>query len=114
VATVQVGNEAIKFWDLGGTEGLHKIWQSYYAESGAVIFVVDGNDWGRMGQAKDCFAKVTSNDELEGVPVMILVNKQDLIDDVELAVKVKEFFNPMIADLGAREAKVAACSALKG
>lgn len=109
-----MGSEIIRFWDLGGAESLHKIWQNYYSESDAVIFVIDGKSWERMGQAKDCFAKVADNSKLEGVPMMILVNKQDLVDDDELAAKIKELFNPMIADLGAREAKIAACSALKG
>lgn len=104
----------IKFWDLGGSENLHKIWQSYYPESDAVIFVIDGEDWNRMERVKSSLESVTNNDELEGVPILILVNKQELLDDEILAVKVKELFNPLLANVGAREAKVASCSALKG
>lgn len=114
MATINFPKATIKFWDLGGQESLHGIWKNYYSESDGVVFVVDGNDWKRIEKVRDCFAMVTTNDELEGIPVLILVNKQDLQENVDLVAKVKEVFNPIMADIGARECKVASCSALKG
>ena len=43
----------LAFWDLGGQEGLRKIWEEYYKESDALIFVVDATDRGRIEECKD-------------------------------------------------------------
>ena len=32
------------FWDVGGQNVLRKIWDKYYSECSAVVFVVDGSD----------------------------------------------------------------------
>ncbi len=39
-------------WDLGGQAGLRSIWDKYYAESHAVVFVVDAADARRVDEAK--------------------------------------------------------------
>ena len=31
------------FWDLGGQPGLRSIWDKYYAESNAILYVVDAS-----------------------------------------------------------------------
>jgi ADP-ribosylation factor related protein 1 len=41
------------FWDLGGQENLRKLWEEYYRESDALIFVVDATDKGRIEECKD-------------------------------------------------------------
>lgn len=114
MARIKTHECMIKFWDLGGAEQLHKIWQSYYPESDAIIFVIDGKDQERMERARHCFGQVTGHEELEGVPVLLLINKQDLLPDEDLTVKLKELFNPMIANISAREARIACCSARNG
>jgi ADP-ribosylation factor related protein 1 len=43
----------LAFWDLGGQEGLRKIWEEYYRESDALIFVVDATDKNRIEECKD-------------------------------------------------------------
>lgn len=43
----------LAFWDLGGQESLRKIWEEYYRESDALIFVVDATDKGRIEECKD-------------------------------------------------------------
>lgn len=113
---MEVDNVNIKFWDLGGNEKLCSIWQNYYAESDGIIFVVDGLDWERMEKVRDSFANVASHDALEGVPVLVVVNKLDLQGEEkeDIVAKVKEVFNPIMPTIGARESKVAGCSALKG
>ncbi len=39
-------------WDLGGQAGLRSIWDKYYADSHAVMFVVDATDEARLDEAK--------------------------------------------------------------
>lgn len=114
MAILPFRGKTLRLWDLGGNESLHSIWQNYYAESDGVIFVIDGNDWKRIEMVRDCFSKVTSTDDLEGVPFLILVNKQDLQANIDLVAKIKEAFNPILQNMGARECRVASCSALSG
>lgn len=115
VGMVELRGITVKFWDVSGNEKLHSLWQNYYSESDGIIFVIDGNDWERIEKVKACFANLTGDEELEGtVPVLILVNKQDLQENVDLAAKIKETFNPIMANISARECKVLSCSALKG
>lgn len=55
------------------------------------------------------------NEEVEGVPVAVLANKQDLISNQEDSIiEIKEIFNPMMAKIEARESKVFGVSALSG
>lgn len=58
------------------------------------------------------------NEEVEGVPVAILANKQDLLDGDEdreaNLLEIKEQFNPIMSQIEARESKVFGVSALEG
>lgn len=55
------------------------------------------------------------NEEVEGVPVAVLANKQDLIyDKMNNLIKVKETFNPLMERIEAKESKVFGVSALTG
>jgi len=57
------------------------------------------------------------NEDVEGVPVAVLANKQDLINDqfqLDCVIKVKEIFNPLMERIEARESKVFGVSALTG
>jgi ADP-ribosylation factor related protein 1 len=49
----------LAFWDLGGQEGLRKIWEEYYCESDALIFVVDATDRGRIEECKDALGPLS-------------------------------------------------------
>lgn len=39
-------------WDLGGQVGLRSIWDKYYSDSHAIIFVVDAADRSRFGDVR--------------------------------------------------------------
>lgn len=41
VGRLEVNGQSMVFWDLGGQTGLRSIWDKYYDESHAVVFVVD-------------------------------------------------------------------------
>lgn len=65
------------FWDLGGQVGLRSIWDKYYKESHAILFVVDSADSNRFQEAKDALERVLSHKELAGAPLLVAANKQD-------------------------------------
>lgn len=53
-------------------------WRCYYQDTNAVIFVVDSADKERIEIAKQELELMLQEEELKGVPVLVLANKQDL------------------------------------
>lgn len=113
IGKIDVGSSRLNFWDLGGQEELQSLWDKYYMESHAVIFIVDSSDRERVEESKDAFEKMVMNDHLIGVPLMLLANKQDLMDCLKVT-EVKTIFNNPLQSMGQRESWVQGVSALKG
>ncbi|XP_069099373.1 ADP-ribosylation factor-related protein 1 isoform X1 [Pleurodeles waltl] len=78
IGTIDMGKSRLMFWDLGGQEELQSLWDKYYAESHGVIYVIDSTDEDRLSESKRAFEKMISSDVLEGVPILVLANKQDV------------------------------------
>jgi ADP-ribosylation factor related protein 1 len=89
----------LKMWDVGGQHSLRKLWQSYYTSCHAIVFVIDSTDIGdgnlehdNSGRLEECrlvLEDVLQHSETEGVPLLVLANKQDREDCVEV-VRIKE------------------------
>lgn len=128
----------LKIWDVGGQHSLRSLWQSYYTSCHAIVFVIDSTDIGdgsledspsdplpsRSGSTNDRLEEcrlvledVLGNEETEGVPLLILANKQDREDCVE-TIKIKEGLVRKIFDSekgkGIRDSRVLPVSALTG
>lgn len=91
------GSRAINFqvWDVGGQEKLRPLWKSYTRRTDGIVFVVDSTELERMEEAKVELHKITRTSENQGVPVLILANKQDLdaalaLSEVEKLLSVHE------------------------
>ena len=78
IAKIQLKGSRVIFWDLGGQKKMRNMWERYYAEANAIIFVVDSADLVRLEEAKLSFDSVCDNDWLSDVPVITIANKQDL------------------------------------
>jgi ADP-ribosylation factor related protein 1 len=52
VGRFEAFNTSLVFWDLGGAASLRSIWEKYYAETHAIIYVVDAADEERFDEAK--------------------------------------------------------------
>ncbi|KAK9665529.1 hypothetical protein RND81_14G118200 [Saponaria officinalis] len=78
IGRIEIANTKLVFWDLGGQLGLRSIWEKYYEEAHAVIYVVDANTPSRFEDSKSALEKVLRHHDLQGAPLLILVNKQDL------------------------------------
>jgi ADP-ribosylation factor related protein 1 len=78
IGRAEAFNSKLVFWDLGGQTGLRTIWDKYYAEAHAVIFVVDTTEQDRFEDAKSAFNKAINSKDLKGAPVLVLANKMDL------------------------------------
>lgn len=53
LARFQVGTMPVIAWDLGGAQTLRSIWEKYYKETHAVIYVVDAANVERIEEAKN-------------------------------------------------------------
>ena len=71
-------NINITAWDVGGRCRMRPLWRHYYQNTSALVFVVDSNDRDRLQYAVDELERMTREDELAGLPVAIVLNKQDL------------------------------------
>lgn len=99
VSTITLPDMYLKVWDVGGQHSLRKLWQSYYGSCHAIVFVIDSTDIGdgdlendSNGRLEECrlvLEDVLQHSETEGVPLLVLANKQDREDCVEV-VKIKE------------------------
>ncbi|XP_070837775.1 ADP-ribosylation factor-like protein 4D [Chaetodon auriga] len=65
-------------WDVGGQEKLRPLWKSYTRRTDGLVFVVDAAETERMEEAKVELHRITRSAENQGVPVLVLANKQDL------------------------------------
>ncbi|XP_051992746.1 ADP-ribosylation factor-like protein 4A [Xyrauchen texanus] len=66
------------FWDVGGQEKLRPLWRSYTRCADGLVFVVDSVDTERIEEAKTELHKITRLQENQGVPMLVVANKQDL------------------------------------
>ena len=76
-------NIRLAIWDMGGKDEVRGMWRHYCRNSQGIIFVVDSEDRRRMEEAKDELGKMLGVDEVKGVPVLVLANKQDLKDAMD-------------------------------
>lgn len=77
IGRFEVLKTPLVFWDLGGQPGLRTIWEKYYGESHAFVFVVDSSDLPRLEEAKQVLDRVMSSKDTAGAPLLVLANKQD-------------------------------------
>ncbi|KAI8051302.1 ADP-ribosylation factor family-domain-containing protein [Syncephalis plumigaleata] len=113
IGKVEVHRSRINFWDLGGQDALRVLWDKYYDECHGIVFVIDSADSMRLDQCRETFEQMVMNDSVEGVPVVMLANKQDT-DQAMRVEDIKEVFNRIALQLGARDSRVLPISALKG
>lgn len=76
--TVTYKNIEFQVWDVGGQDKIRPLWRHYYANTDAVIWVVDSNDPNRFGKAQEELFKLMMSDELRDAALLVFANKQDL------------------------------------
>lgn len=127
VSTITLPDMYLKIWDVGGQHSLRKLWQSYYTSCHAIVFIIDSTDIGsgsldddhngRLAECKLVLEDVLQHSETEGVPLLVLANKQDREDCVEV-VRIKEGLVKKVFEgekgESIRDSRVLPVSALKG
>lgn len=92
IGRMEVGNVKLIFWDLGGQSELRSIWDKYFRETHGLVFVLDSADPARFNEAKNELDLLVRTPELQGVPFLFFVNKQD-IDNALSPTHLEEAFN---------------------
>ena len=70
---------------------LRDLWRYYYQGSHALVYTVDSADCERLKSVGETLHYLLGQDELRGIPVLVLANKQDLptaVPVTELAEKL--------------------------
>jgi small GTP-binding protein len=75
---VDYKNISFTIWDIGGQDRIRKLWNYYYRETQALIFVIDSNDRERISEAEYELNHLLDQEEFKDVPLLVLANKQDL------------------------------------
>eukprot|EP00127_Corallochytrium_limacisporum_P000548 Clim_evm4s18 gene=Clim_evmTU4s18 len=113
VAKCETQGVKLIFWDLGGQKELHTIWDKYYQEAHGLIYVVDSADRKRIPESWDIFSTVITSQALAKAPILVLANKQDLDNAMDVAEMVTVFEIDQ-QDLGDRHWKLVPSSATSG
>ena len=97
--------------DLGGQTSIRPYWRCYYANTAAVIFVIDSTDIERLSTASEELAAMLNEDELKDAALLVFANKQDQpgakgAGDISEALRLGE--------LRDRNWSIVACSAVDG
>ncbi|KAI3985376.1 hypothetical protein MKX01_033690 [Papaver californicum] len=95
IGRVEASNTKLVFWDLGGQSGLRPIWEKYFEEAHAVIYVIDAASPSRFEDSKSALEKILRHEDLQGAPLLIVANKQDLagavtVDELSRYLDLKE------------------------
>jgi small GTP-binding protein len=88
---VQKGKVVIKVWDMGGQEKYRGMWERYCRGVEVIVFVVDANDPKLFPLAQKEMQSLLAQPTLAGVPLLVLLNKNDLptAADPQEVVKVR-------------------------
>lgn len=78
VETVSYKNIKFQVWDLGGQTSIRPYWRCYYANTDAIIYVVDSVDKERIVNAKEELSAMLDEEELKDAAILVLANKQDM------------------------------------
>ena len=77
VEEISYNNVKLQAWDLGGQESTRSVWNVYFVNTDAIIYVIDTHDE-TYDDSKTQFYKLLQNDALKNAVILIYANKQDL------------------------------------
>lgn len=113
VGRIELDGIVLNFWDLGGQRELQLLWDKYFLEAHALIWVIDSCDKNRLQESSEALDKIIYNKHLQDLPLLFVLNKQDLKEAIDTR-EILEIFQPSLSKLGARPFLPIPVSALKG
>eukprot|EP00118_Oscarella_pearsei_P025301 m.307952 g.307952 ORF g.307952 m.307952 type:complete len:197 (+) comp43090_c0_seq1:117-707(+) len=82
VETITVAGVTFSVWDVGGQDRIRPLWKHYLKSTDGLIFVIDSADRARLDEAKIELVNLVRSDDMKGVPILVIANKQDLKEAV--------------------------------
>ncbi|KAG8805872.1 hypothetical protein FRC19_009550 [Serendipita sp. 401] len=80
--TIEYKGIALNLWDIpSNTNPI--LFKHIFQNTDGVIFVVDSADESEFGSAKECMDEFLAHELLQGCPLLVLANKQDLPNSVD-------------------------------
>jgi len=111
IKSVQHSGFKLNVWDIGGQKHIRPYWKNYYQNTDAVVYMIDSTDKRRVDEAGEELTGLLEEELLNGVPVLIYANKQDLLNAMQASEIMKEL---QLTDIKDRWVHVEACSAKTG
>jgi len=113
VGRIDIDGIRLIFWDLGGQQDLQSLWDKYYDDCHGIMYVIDSSDKARIEESMAVLESLFLSDMLDGVPLLLLVNKQDK-DIAEDISEIKRKFLQSTIKFDQRDCLVQGISALNG
>lgn len=113
VGRIETGRIVLNFWDLGGQKELQLLWDKYFLEAHAIIWVVDSSDRERLDESVEAFAKIIQNQLLSRLPLLFIINKQDLSTAMKPS-EIVDAYKKTLELMGNRRFVSIPASALRG
>lgn len=113
-------NINLKFWDLGGQKSLRNMWSRYFSSCHGIIFIIDSTDTERFQECYDTLIEL-AHDQSWGleeqstinVPILMMANKQDLPQAIDLVSLKTGVFIQLVSELEATDSKLLPVSVLE-
>lgn len=90
---------------------MRAFWKNYYEDSDGLVFVVDSCDKHRLADCKQQLHEILVEERLLGATLLILANKQDIANHLELE-EISEFLE--LDKIKSHHWKIFPCSAMQG
>ncbi|WVO18030.1 hypothetical protein L204_105728 [Cryptococcus depauperatus] len=110
IGKISLPSTTLHFYDLGGQRDIRSIWEKYYDECHAVVFVLDATDQARLSETWEVFDEVLNSPRLLNLPLLLLANKQDSPTSLSVA-EIRESFEAWQRSLSNRESDSSAQAA---
>ena len=78
VESIVYKNIDFTVWDVGGQTKLRALWQHYFENTDALIYVVDSSDRNRFEEATEELHHILNDDRMREASVLVFSNKSDL------------------------------------
>ena len=111
VRSIQKNACSLNMWDIGGQKTIREYWRNHLDCTDVLIFVVDSSDQRRMKEASEELHLLLDEDKLVSVPLLVLANKQDLLNSLSPKEIAGEFD---LASIKNRAWRILPCSARNG
>jgi GTPase SAR1 family protein len=77
VETLELPSGDWTIWDVGGCDKIRPLWRHYFPNTAVVFWFVDSGDRERFETSNHELSLLAAEQELSGVPFVIVANKQD-------------------------------------